>query len=77
MQRKQNNRDAQARYREKRKARGAELQARVAELNSELDSLKLVPEQAAALEAENARLRAAVDWREQHPGAGQARALVA
>ena len=77
MQRKQNNRDAQARYRERRKARGAELHARVAELISELDLLKLVPEQAAALEAENARLRAAVDWREQHPGAGQARVLVA
>lgn len=59
-QRKQNNRKAQQRYREKRKAQAAELELKVALLTTELDNMKAVQGQATQLQEENAKLRAAL-----------------
>ena len=59
-QRKQNNRKAQQRYREKRKAQAQELEVKVALLTTELEKMKAVQGQASQLAEENARLRAAL-----------------
>lgn len=60
-QRKQNNRKAQQRYREKRKQQAANLEAQVVLLTSELDSMKSVQGEASKLQEENARLRAQLE----------------
>jgi hypothetical protein len=56
-QRKRNNRESQARYRERCRAQAAELQARVGALDAQL---KAAAGREAGLQAENARLRAAL-----------------
>jgi Basic region leucine zipper len=56
-QRKQNNRKAQQRYREKRKAQAADMEQRVSALTSELEALQTVKARAEAVTGENEQLR--------------------
>jgi predicted RNase H-like nuclease (RuvC/YqgF family) len=74
-QRKQNNRKAQQRYREKKKTQAKELEIRIAMLTTELENMKTVQGQASQLQEENARLRAALG--EQHEAAAALKAEAA
>jgi bZIP transcription factor len=75
LRRKASNRIAQARSREKRKKLAEELQARVPALIAELDAMRMVPEQARALNADNQRLRA-IAWRREHLAVGKVRRYI-